>query len=61
MTVVIDNMTDDDLIHVIWTVWPLIDRFEAAPYSLSRQDLGVLNQYEQRKQYSKNNTVNANG
>lgn len=48
------TMTDDDLIHVIWTVWPLIERFEAAPYSLSAAELGTLNDYERQKQHRKN-------
>lgn len=41
-------MTNEHLIHVIWTVLPLLERFEAAPYSLSKADLAVLNAYERQ-------------
>lgn len=47
-------MTDDRLTHIIWTVWPLIERFEAAPYGLSVAELGVLNDFERQTQYRKN-------
>lgn len=51
-------MTDDDLTHMIWTVWPLLDRFEAAPYSLSKAELEILTTHECQKPYRLKIVVN---
>lgn len=41
-------MNDDDLIHTIWNVLPLLEQFDRSPYSLSEDEIEILRQHHSR-------------
>lgn len=51
-SVVLLGMKEDAIIHLVWVVMPLLERFEKDPYGLSNDELKTLDDY-QRSRHSK--------
>ena len=47
MYVVLIGMTDDEIIHLVWNMLILKQRFENDPYSLTYDEIETLREYNE--------------